>query len=136
MDNILQNTKVVICFLDVILMVSKGSIEDNNKIDKESLALKLSKCEFSVNRISWLGFEFCENGYQPNFSKVQAVLELKPPLTLKQLRSFMGVLNHLQRFLPNLHVVTEKFRRSLKMSKNKSSYGERISKKFSKTHSS
>ena len=124
MDKTLQNVKRVISFLDDILIVSKGSFEKQNKIvknvllkhDKERFALKLSRCEFSVIRISWLGFDIWENGYQPKLSKVLAVLELKPPHTLKQLRSFMGVLNHLQKFLPNLHVLTQKFRRSLKMS--------------------
>ena len=119
MDNTLQNTKGVICFLDDILIVSKGSIENHNKIvenvflelDKEKFALKLSKCKFSVNRLSWLGFDIYENGYQPKLSKVQAVLELKPPHRLKQLRSFMGVLNHLRTFFtkstrPNREVQT------------------------------
>ena len=95
MDKTLQNTKGVFCFLDDILFVSKGSIENYNKIvenvflklDKEGFALKLPNCEFSVNRISWLGFDICENGYQPKIFKVQAILELKPPYTLKQLRS-------------------------------------------------
>ena len=47
-------------------------------MDREGFALKLPKCEFSVNRISWLGFAICKTGYQPKFSKVQAFLELKP----------------------------------------------------------
>ena len=40
-------------------------------------------------------------------------MELKPPRISKQLRYSMGVLNHLQRFLPNLQLYTEKFRPSL-----------------------
>ena len=75
--------------------------------------MKLSKCEFSVKKISWLGFDIDHLGYRPKHFKVQALLELKPPRTLKQLGSYMGVLNHLQRFLPNLQLFTEKFRPSL-----------------------
>ena len=86
------------------------------KLDKEGFILKLSKCEFSVNRRSWLEFDICENGYQPKFSKIQAVLELKPPHSLKKLCSFMGVLNHLQKILSNLHILTKQFRPSLKKS--------------------
>ena len=69
MDNTLQNIKGVICFLDDLLIVSKGSIENHNKtvekvfhkLDREGFAHKLSKCEFSVNKMSWLGFEPCTN---------------------------------------------------------------------------
>ena len=105
-----------------------------NKLDKEGFALKLSKCEFSVNRISWLGFDICENGYEPKFSKIQAVLELKPPHSLKQLRSYMEVFNHLQKFLSNLHILTEQFRPSLKLSnKQKFVWGTDRQKAFEDT---
>ena len=39
------------------------------------------------------------------------------PKALKQLRSFMGTLNHLQRFIPELHKHTVVFRASLKAEK-------------------
>ena len=124
MDNTLSNTPGVISCLDDILIVTKGSVSDHNLIVnnvfvrqyEEGFALKLSKCEFSVKKISWLGFDIDHLGYRlvsPEHSKVQAILDLKPPRTLKQLRSYMGVLNHLQRFLPNLQLFTEKFCPSL-----------------------
>ena len=49
--------------LDNVLIGSKGSKVDHNiLVDKvlvmlEGLALKLSKCEFSLNHLSWLGYE-------------------------------------------------------------------------------
>ena len=63
-------------------------------------ALKLSKCEFAVDKLDWLGFEIHSSGYAPNYSKIEAVCNLKAPRTLKQLRSFMGTLNHFQKFMP------------------------------------
>ena len=59
-DNTLQKMKGAFCFLDNILIVSKGSIEKHNKIvknvfhniDRDGFALKLSKFDFSVNKIS------------------------------------------------------------------------------------
>ena len=125
-DNTLQNILGVICFLDDLLTVSKGSIEDHNKmvervlqkLDREGFALKLSKCVFLVRKITWLGYGINESGYIPKYSKIQAVLDLKAPRPLKQLRSYMGVLNHLQTFVPNLQLYTEKFRPPLKFSNN------------------
>ena len=124
MDNTLQGLSGVFCFLDDILIVSKGSILDHNilvdkvitRLDEEGFALKLSKCDFSLNQLSWLGYDINVEGYRPKLSKIEAVLDLEPPRTLKQLRSFMGILNHLQRFLHS-----DQLRPSLKAS-NKSKF--------------
>ena len=52
----------------------------------------------------------------------------------KQLHSFMGVLNHLQKFLPTLHLLTEQFRPSQKMShKQKFIWGTDQQKTFENT---
>ena len=117
------------CFLDNILIVSKGSVIDHNilvdkvfaQLDEEDFALKLSKCDFSMNQLSWLGYDVDSEDYRPTRSKIDAVSALEPPKSLKQLRSFMGILNHLQRFLPKLQVFSEHFRPSLKAS-NKSNF--------------
>ena len=96
-----------------------------NRLDEEGFALKLSKCDFSLNHLSWLGYDIDSEGYRPKRSKIEAVLALEPPRTLKQLRSFMGILNHLQRFLPNLQVHSDQLRPSLKAcNKSKFVWGE------------
>ena len=118
----LEELKGVICYLDDILIVTKGDVQEHNELvekvmhrfDVESWALKLSKCEFSVNQLSWLGYDINEDGYSPKISKIEVIQSLKPPRTLKQLRSFMGTLNLLQKFIPNLHTHTVHFQASLK----------------------
>ena len=139
MDSTLQGLEGVICYLDDILIVTKGNIQEHNdlvekvmqRLDAEGWALKLSKCEFSVNQLTWLGYDINENGYSPKFSKIEAIQSLKPPGTLKQLRSFMGTLNRLQKFIPDLHTHTVHFRASLKAC-NKQSFlwGEDQNKAF------
>ena len=122
MDCTLQELEGVICYLDDILVVTKRDIQEHNnlvekltqRLDAEGWALKLSKCEFSVNQLTWLGYVINEDGYSPNFSKIDAIQSLKPPKTLKQLHSFMGTINHLKRFIPDLHTYTVHFRQSLK----------------------
>ena len=133
MDNTLQGFSGFFCFLDDILIVSKESISDHNilvdkvitRLDEEGFALKLSKCDFSMNQLSWLGYDIDSEGYRPKRSEIDAVLALEPPKSLKQLRSFMGILNHLQRFLPSLQVHSDQLRPSLKASnKSKFVWGE------------
>ena len=72
------------------------------RLEDKGFAPKLSKCEFSLNHLSWFGFDIDPEGYRPKRSKIDAVLALEPPKTLKQLRSFMCIFNSLQKFLPNL----------------------------------
>ena len=48
-----------------------------------------------------LGIVIAENGMTPNPEKVKAVKELKPPKTLKQLRSTLGIFAYYRKFIPN-----------------------------------
>ena len=129
MDFTLQVLEGVICYLDDILIITKGDVREHNalvekvmhRLDVEGWALKLSKCELSVNQLIWSGYDIDEDSYSSKFSKIEAIQSLKPPRTLKQLRSFTGTLNHLQRFIPDLHTHTVHFRASLK-SCNKQSF--------------
>ena len=70
MDYTLQGLSGVFCLSDDINIVSKGSVADHNilvdkvfvRLEEEGLALKLSKCEFSLNHLSWLGFDIDSEG--------------------------------------------------------------------------
>ena len=84
------------------------------------MGIRLTKSEFSVNKLIWLGFELDKTGYATKFLKTEANKFFEPPKTLKQLRSFMGTLNHLQRFISDLHKYKISFRSSLKVCNEKS----------------
>ena len=122
MDRTINHAKNTFCFLDDILIVSKGNeIEHGNlveavlkKLDAENLALKLSKCEFFKQVVNWLGHHLSEAGVRPKITKTEAVVNLNPPKLLKQLRSFLGSINHLAKFIPNAASLTEKVRPLLK----------------------
>ena len=107
MDCTLQGLEGVIYNLGDILVVTKGEAEERNKLvdqvmqrlNEEGWALNLSECEFSVNKLIWLGYKIDNSGYASKLSKIDAIKAFMLPKTLKQLRSF----NHLQRFIPDLH---------------------------------
>ena len=65
------------------------------KLDKENLPLKLSKCNFFKTEVNWLGHKLSESGVTPKITKTEAILKLEHPKSLKQLRSFLGSINHL-----------------------------------------
>ena len=121
MDRTLLNVLNTFCFLDDILIVTVGSVAKHNEmveevmklVDAQGFSLKLKKCDFSVKEIEWLGYEINATGVKPKRSKVEDIMNLKPPKTLSQLRSFVGSINHLGSFLEGAEKLTAKFKDSL-----------------------
>ena len=121
-DRTINHSKNTFCFLDDFLIVSKGNkIEHGNlveavlrKLDVEILASKTSKCEFFKQEVNWSGHHLSEAGVSPKFTKTEAIINVNPPKLLKQLRSFLGSINHLAKFIPNAASLTEKLRPLLK----------------------
>ena len=98
------------CFLDDILIVSRGRIEHHLdrvckcsiKSDQENLRINLKKCHFAKEKIEWLGHIITQAGITPLSNKIDAIEKLSSPSNLKKLRSFMGSVHHLGIFMPNL----------------------------------
>ena len=80
---------------------------------KENLAINLNKCHFAKNKIKGLGYETDKKGIKPIISKTQAILNLKPPTSNKQLKSFLESLHHLTKFIPDLAPLCREFRNLL-----------------------
>ena len=122
MDRTLNQFKNTFCFLDDILIVSKGKATDHEKLvrdvlqklNDENLALKITKCEFFQPSVNWLGHNLSAEGIIPKITKTEAISNLQPPKSLKQFRSFMGSINHLSKFIPNAASLTDKLRPLLK----------------------
>jgi hypothetical protein len=72
------------------------------------------KCVFCVESSRLLGFIVSRQGIQVDTLKVEAILNLPPPSTLRQLQSLQGKANFLRRFIPNYAEITRGFTRLLK----------------------
>ena len=59
-------------------------------------------------------FTFSQSGVKPIESKTAAFAEIRAPKTLKQLRSFLGSVHHLSKFIPNLAKICHPLRPLLK----------------------
>ncbi|KAL3227319.1 hypothetical protein MRX96_048797 [Rhipicephalus microplus] len=71
------------------------------------LRLKLSKCEFMKLEVQYLGHIISAAGLRPNPAKTEAVLEAPAPRAVKELQSYLGLVNFYRRFLPNLSAVLQ-----------------------------
>ena len=117
----LQNTY---CFLDDIIIVSPGTEADHlanvykclKNLDDDNLRINLQKCHFAKSEIEWLGYKFTQTGISPLKSKTAAILTIPPPTTQKRLRSFLGSVHYIGKFIPQLAQLCHPLRPLLKKS--------------------
>ena len=122
MDRTLNHAQNTFCFLDDILIVPKGEENEHEKLvrnvllklNEENLALKYSKCEFFQSSVNWLGQKLSSEGFVPKITKTEAIANLQPSKSLKPVRSFIGSINQLSKFIPNAASLTDKLRPLLK----------------------
>ena len=67
-----------------------------------------------MNRTKWLGHEIEENGNKPNEEKVEAILKLKSQENTKELKSFLGAIQYMAKYLPKLSERTDRLRKLIK----------------------
>ena len=66
------------------------------------MALKLEKWHFAKNECEWLGHQITKSGITPLVRKTDPIDKLVAPRSLSQLKSFMGSVHSLHKFLPSL----------------------------------
>ena len=69
---------------------------------KFQLKLNPAKCTFEVTSEKLLRFVVSKKGIEIDPKKVRAIQDLPPPRTQKEVRSFMGRLNYIARFISQM----------------------------------
>ena len=72
------------------------------------------KCAFGMSAGKFLGFLVHNRGIDMDPAKAMAIATMKAPATVKELKSFMGKVSHIRRFIPGLASFTSAFMKLLK----------------------
>ncbi|UYV67706.1 K02A2.6-like, partial [Cordylochernes scorpioides] len=72
------------------------------KLKEAKVTLNKAKCVFGVPRINFLGHILDEDGIRPDPAKIEAVAKMPAPTDVHGVRRFLGMVNHLGRFVDNL----------------------------------
>ena len=106
MEQILPKVPGIVCYIDDILITGKDDEEHLHRLDlvlksfkENGLTIKMSKCHFLQPSVQYLGKIISQEGIQPAKSKIEAILKVKPPCDITQLRSFLGMVNHYSKFI-------------------------------------
>ena len=104
-------------YIDDIVVKSKEQEERTQvlrRVFDRCRAFKLRmnplKCAFGVSSGKFLGFLVHSRGIDVDL----AIATMKPPTTVKELKSFLGKVSYIQRFIPELESITFAFTRLLK----------------------
>lgn len=96
-------------YVDDILIASKNEKEHADdltavfaKLAEYNLCINLKKCQFLQSKIEFLGHEIDSSGISPLDSKIQAITDFCKPVTLKDLRRYLGLINFYHSFIPNV----------------------------------
>ena len=88
----------MIVFIDDILVYSRDKEDHVNHLRivlqtlrEKQLYAKLSKCEFWLDQMIFLGHVISKGGIEVDPKKVEAVLKWEVPINVSELRGFLGM---------------------------------------------
>jgi transposase InsO family protein len=102
----------VVVFIDDILVYSRSHEEHAShlrivlqRLREHKLYAKLSKCEFWLDHVAFLGHIVSKDGLAVDPQKIAAVTEWQPPTTPTEVRSFLGLAGYYRRFVEGFSVL-------------------------------
>jgi hypothetical protein len=102
MLEMMETLEYVRAYIDDLLCISKLSLEDRlekleevlRRIRDAGLKVNAAKLTFCALDIEYLGYVLTRDSIKPWSKKVQAILAIKPPTGVKQLRHFLGMVQY------------------------------------------
>jgi biotin operon repressor len=99
MMELMESLEYVRAYIDDLLCISRGSLEDHlekleevlKQLREVGLQVNAEKSTFRALEIEYLGYILTRDGIKPPSNKVQAILAIQPPKGVKQLRHFLGM---------------------------------------------
>ena len=123
-------------YADDIVIYGKDQNEHDNRLraflkrmQDLGLTLNPAKCQFGLKSISYVGYGVSSEGISVSPDKIDSVTKARVPKDVSELRSFLGLVNFVGKFIPNLPTVAEPLLRLIRH-KVKFVWGEEQRKAF------
>lgn len=121
MDQMLEGIPGARAIMDDILVAGTDEKEHDynlqaviDKATEYNLGLNFEKCQIKRKRVNYVGHVITENGLEPGTDKVKAIRQMPAPEAKEDVRRFLGMVQYLSKFLPDLSTVDAPLRQILK----------------------
>ena len=102
MSELMATLEFVRTYLDDLLCITKGNLEDHlnklrevlTRLQEAGLKVNADKSKFCAFETEYLGYVLTRDGIKPQEKKIQAILALTPPTNVKELRRFLGMVQY------------------------------------------
>ena len=105
---------------DDILIWGKDEAEHNARLRSAlqrareiNLKLNAEKSQIFTSEVPYMGHLITHNGVKPDPSNVKAITEIRVPQDKKELQRFIGMINYLGKFIPNMSTINQPLRELL-----------------------
>ena len=96
-------------WLDDVICVTNGTIDEHkqevrevlNKLQNAGYRASEKKTELFKQELTWLGYHINQSGVKSIKDKTEAKTKLRAPKNTKELKSFLGSIQHLSKFITN-----------------------------------
>ena len=117
----METSKAAKSFVDDILVWGRNTEEHDERLLKVlqraravSLRLKKEKCKFKLTELNYIGHTLTADGLKPDAGKVAAIHQMPEPESKEDLRRFLGMINYVAKFIPDLANRSRSLRELLK----------------------
>ena len=116
-DQTFEGLPGVVAIADDIVVFDKIEAEHDEQLDnvmtrtnEVGLCLNPDKCVVKSHRIKFFGNYLSSKGLEPDPDKIAAIVDMTPPINAQELPSFLGMVNYLSRYTPDLATTTAPLR--------------------------
>ena len=108
MFTLMEGLEYVRAYLDDLLVLSNSTFYDHlekltvvlKKLSDAGLKVHTKKCTFCAPEVEYLGYVITRNGIKPQANKIQAILNLSIPKTVRDVRRILGVVQYYRDMWP------------------------------------
>ena len=125
MSEVLGDLRNVFVYLDDFIVFSENEYEHMKtlkivleRFKMAGLKIKVRKCQFLKDELDYLGHTINKDGIKMQQGKIRSILDYPPPVNVKGIRRFIGMIGYYRPFIKNFSTIAAPLTDLLKQDKD------------------